>query len=363
MELLPDPPPDNPKQAEIQGQILGQRQSIEDIVKKTTRIGLEPAQEQPILGLNSIIFKFGRSEEQSIPISQVNKAAKDIGIKTGRAPVRIEIGANVCVELPLHRDERRFVPIKPLLAEILRDINTTGQPTYLIGRDQYGAPFELDMKSAKHILVGGGTGGGKSVLLHSIIFGIIFRYSPALVRLALADHKRIEFSCYHGLPHLWQPIVTSEEGFLRMVENLDQELEKRKNILIENPAKSFPILLTIIDEFAGYDHKKLVRLIAQARALDMYFILAAQYPRGDVISTAIKTNLITSIAFKTKETAGSRLIIGTSDAVSLQGQGDCLVLTESGQFTRVQAGWVSSPKDRDPADISSLKSIVAQSRG
>ena len=48
----------------------------------------------------------------------------------------------------------------------------------LIGQAEDGAVHFCDILKAPHILVGGCTGSGKSVLLHSIILSLITNYSP-----------------------------------------------------------------------------------------------------------------------------------------------------------------------------------------
>jgi S-DNA-T family DNA segregation ATPase FtsK/SpoIIIE len=254
--------------------------------------------------------------------------------------------------------ERRFVPIKTLLADTMA---VAGRAiTYLIGRQQDGTPFELDVREARHMLVGGGTGGGKSVLLHSIIFGIIFRYCASEVRLALADNKAIEFAQYRGMPHLWQDVVTTPEGFATLVGNLADELERRKRETVRTGRVDYPVIITIVDEFSGYDSDRLVRLIAEARAFNMFFVLATQHPTAEVVSTSIKANLMTGIAFRTRSGDGSRLVVGTSDATKLKTRGDCLVQASS--LTRIQAGWVTGPRDRQVSDIGNLIEYVQRGR-
>jgi len=356
-EMLPDPPPLSPDRRRVCEELQAIQQKIVEVIHRTSNIRLVGAA-LPLLGLNSIAFVFNREGGQTIPVGQVEKALKDIGIETGRAPAKLDIGATVRIELPLHRLERAFAPIKFLLMETMPPSADGLKINYLIGRYQNGDPYDLEIAEAKHILVGGGTGGGKSVLLHSIIFGVIFRYAPTRVQLCLVDHKVIEFSYYRGLPHLWQGIVTTQPGFSRLIENLSAELQRRKLALAKDVDADFPILLTIIDEFAGSDSRALVRLIAEARALKMFFILATQHPTRENISTSIKANLMTGIAFRTKEQSGSQLIVGNSDAVALQGRGDALVFSEASGLSRVQVGWVTSPRDGENSDLLALSQYL-----
>ena len=341
------------KAADLEKQIPELQEKIIDIIKRTTKVKLKPSSKKPKIGMTSIFFNFKKEEGQIVSISNIEKAQKDIGVETRRAPVRINIRGNILIELPLKSHERIYSPIFPLLQETMP--KNDGPITYLIGRTQEHHPFELKSEEALHILVGGATGGGKTVLLHTMIFGFIFRYPPSKVRLSLADSKLFEFSRYQGLPHLWQEIATKEDDFFVFVENLSCELDRRKKELNKNEKADFPALITIVDEFSGYDSAKLIRLIAEARALKMYFVLSTQYPVAEVISTSIKANLVTNIAFRTRNKIGSQLIIGYPDATSLLGQGDCFVNSPKG-LERIQAGWVTGPSDKKAgSDLERLK--------
>jgi S-DNA-T family DNA segregation ATPase FtsK/SpoIIIE len=350
-DLLPDPPPEDPSLSALDASLPALESEIVEVVESTTRVKLVPTGTPPARGLSNVRFEFGKEEGNPIPVTKIEKALKDLGLRTRRSPVRVEVTDAIRFELPLKGSERSFAPIRPLLLETA-PASPDAPLTYLIGRRHDTTPFELEMKEARHMLVGGTTGGGKTVLLHTLIFGLAFRYPPSRVRLALFDPKMLEFSRYRGLPHLWQEVVTTPEGFYQLVENLHAELQRRKRVRVEDPQASFPALVTVVDEFSGYNTDKLVRLIAEARALDMYFVLATQHPTANVISTSIKANLVTGIAFRVKASTGSHLVIGTGDAVKLTGKGDCLVQAPSG-LQRVQAGWV-----RD-ADFEALGGFLA----
>jgi S-DNA-T family DNA segregation ATPase FtsK/SpoIIIE len=350
--------PDSAARQDLAGALPGMQQQIVDVVRRKTGLQLAPGPAAPVIGLNSITFEFLEREAQGISVRVLERIGQDIGVATGRDPVRCRTQGNISFEVPLFESERRFVPIKPLLLETMP--GTRAEPAYLLGRRQDGSPCELPMRDARHMLVGGSTGGGKTVFLHTLIAGVAFRYRPSKVRLALADNKIFEFSQYRGLPHLWQEVVTSPEGFSNLVENLWTELRRRKGLMTQNRNRSFPVLLTIVDEFSGYNSEKLVRLVAEARALNMYFVLATQHPTVDVVSGAIKANMLTGVSFKTRDHIGSRLIIGEPGALSLKQNGDCLV--QSGTLTRIQAGWVTGPGDRKPSDLGALVNYLEKGK-
>ena len=354
IDVLPDNPTVNPEREAIASDLMRLQQRIVDVLDRTTGLKVRSSASDPLLGLSSILFEFEKEPFQKGSVRSLERAVKDIGVETGRSPVRVSIQDKIRVELPLLDPERAFAPILPLLQETQGD---HGRVTFLLGRHQDGSPFQLDVRDARHMLVAGGTGGGKTVLLHSLIFGLIFRYSPQQVRLALADMKVFEFSRYRGLPHLWQEVATTREGLQQMVSNLSAELKRRKAERAKNESTQFPVIVTIIDEFSDFSSDKLVRLIAEARAVDMYFVLATQHPTADVISSSIKANLLTGVAFNTQNTTASRLIVGASDAVSLRPNGDCLVRWAGG-FERIQAGWVTTPRDCADSDLAALMEVI-----
>ncbi len=334
--ILPDPEADS-GEVPVQSEQLGELQKlIQDVVRRLARVELVPSEAPARVGMSNIVFEFQKKRGQSASVRNIERIAADIGVETGRAPVRTEVAGTIRFELPLKETERRFAPIKGLLLDA--PVLAHDPIKYLIGRRHDASPFELPARDALHMLVGGQTGGGKTVLLHTIIFGLIFRYAPSRVRLALYDHKIEEFSRYRGLPHLWQDIVTTKDGFHQLLANLRIELQKRKQMRTRDPEVGFPALVTIMDEFRGLSDKKLTELIAEARALDMFFILATQHPIAEVVSTAIKANLVTRIALKVRDQTASHLIIQRPDAMWLLPKGDCLVHAPSG-FTRAQAGW------------------------
>lgn len=356
LDILPEPEVINPAREQLELQVPELARAVASLVRRISGLRLVPVTTEPSVGLNTLSLEFAKEDGQSTSVRNVERVLADIGVETGRAPVRLELGARIRFELPLNDHERRFAPIKPALIEAR---SREAHPiTYLIGRRQDGTLFELAADEARHVLVGGSTGGGKTVWLHALIFWLVFQYPPSRVRLALADNKVFEFSRYRRLPHLWQEVVTSPEGFGALVDNLYDELGRRKRAMAESGRLDEPAIVVIVDEFSGYDSQRLVRLVAEARALKMFFVLATQHPTADVISSAIKANLVTGVAFKTKDTTGSRLIVGVSDATSLRGRGDCLVNAPT--LTRVQAAFVSSPSDSPVSDLGNLVAYLSR---
>lgn len=309
---------------EAQRELLDIEKRLIDVIYQLTSISIVRAQgREPLMGISTMQFAFRPHESNRKAVRKLINLNYDLALELKRSPVQITIKDVIIVEVPLTNQERTFVYIKELLTreEII------SEPTYLIGKTAEGRPFELPVKKSLNILIGGQVGTGKSVLLHSIIFGLVFRWKPSEVQLALYDHKVEEFKRYSRLPHLWCPVADNMKKFETMLEKLEQELERRKRIREKDEHAGFPLLVVVMDEFRGLSSERLMTLISECRSLNMTFVLATQYPRSDVISTPIKANLTTGISFRMRDSTGSRLIIGESGGEMLMDNGDCLVST------------------------------------
>lgn len=243
--------------------LAGLEAAIKRTVKDVAKVQLERSKE-PVIGMTTIRFEFSKTT-RDVSVKKLEALSEDIGLATQRESVRISVSPSILIELSLNGEERQFAPIVPLLQEV-RDVGQNAPPSYLIGRTQDRKPFYLDAEHSVHVLVAGTSGGGKSVLLHSIVWGLIFRYPPSKVRLAFYDHKAVEFSRYQGLPHLWQNIVTNQGGFYRMLENVKLELAHRKQILKADPEATFSWLVIVMDEFRGLTNDDFVNIVSEARA-------------------------------------------------------------------------------------------------
>ena len=118
-----------------------------------------------------------------------------------------------------------------------------------------------------HAVVIGGTGSGKSNLLHTIIMNVCYKYSPDEVNLYLVDFKGgVEFKYYEAnkvrekqLPHIKLTGLTSDlEDGVSILSNLQNELCRREDIFRKSNVEDIvhyrdlgykmPRLFVIVDE-------------------------------------------------------------------------------------------------------------------
>lgn len=218
--------------------------------------------------------------------------------------------------------------------------------SFAIGKDISGAPMVADLAKMPHMLVAGQTGSGKSVMINTILTSLLYRNSPADLKLILVDPKRVELKPYDDIPHLLTPVITEPEKCISALKWATAEMERRYRALSEagkrnigeynalKQEEGMPYIVIVIDELADLmmmaarDVEALIVRIAQkARAVGIHLVLATQRPSVDVITGLIKANVPGRIAFTTQSQVDSRTIIDQVGAEKLLGEGDMLLLT------------------------------------
>lgn len=231
---------------------------------------------------------------------------------------------------------------------------------FVIGKDIAGKPIVADLAKMPHMLVAGQTGSGKSVMINTFLTSLLYRNSPADLKLILVDPKQVEMAPYQDIPHLLTPVINEPEKCISALKWAVAEMERRlrtmaevgkRNITEYNNLKTeegMPHIVIVIDELADLmmmaarDVEALiVRLAQKARAAGIHLVLATQRPSVDVITGLIKANVPARIAFTVASQVDSRTIIDQMGAEKLLGRGDMLLLMSGMQKPiRVQAAFI-----------------------
>jgi len=106
-----------------------------------------------------------------------------------------------------------------------------------LGKNIEGIPYCVDLQKMPHLLIAGTTGSGKSVGLNTMILSMLYRQTPAEVRMIMVDPKMTELSAYEDIPHLLLPVVTDPQKAARALQWAVDEMERRTQILADTGSK------------------------------------------------------------------------------------------------------------------------------
>ena len=318
-----------------------------------------------------------------IKISQVAGLAEDLSLALGAESVRItRIPGKSSLGVEIPNDKREIIKLRDILASEAF-IQSPSKLTFALGKTVHDEVAVTDLAIMPHLLIAGATGTGKSVCLNALIASILYKATPAEVKLILIDPKRLEFTLFEGIPHLLSPIINDPKkaGVVLMdavrkmesrykllsehkVRNIEQfnhaialALKEKKGKLTEEEAKTLrplPYIVIIIDELAelmmvtaqDVDYA-IARLAQLARAVGIHLVLATQRPSIDVITGTIKNNFSSRIAFRVPSKIDSRVILDTMGAEKLLGMGDMLFMPPNyPRLTRLHCAYVSIPEIR-----------------
>lgn len=297
-------------------------------------------------------------------VSKITSLASDMALAlaapTGQVRIEAPIPGRDLVGIEIPNRGLEFVTLKRmLLADSMKKAKS--KLSVAMGLDVSGNPLVGDIGKMPHVLVAGTTGSGKSVLLNSWICTLLYRTTPAEVRLILVDPKRVELVGYNGVPHLLTPVIVETDKILSALRWATQEMERRYKQFAEvgvrnldgfNELSGFqalPYIVIIIDELADLMayapvevEDTICRIAQMARATGIHLVLATQRPSVDVITGLIKANIPARIAFNVSSMMDSRVIIDTPGAEKLLGRGDMLyVPPDQAKPMRIQGTFVS----------------------
>lgn len=194
----------------------------------------------------------------------------------------------------------------------------------------------LTMES--HILIGGATGSGKSVLLNDFLY-CLTRYPRNDQQLILIDLKRVELSRWRSFPQVLTSVTEPEQVVPlldRVVDHMEwryREMEKRCQVESE-----YNYLHIVIDEMAEVCRVKgaldrIDKLMRLGRAAHIHIIMATQnVSRLSGIPAYIWQNVTCTIGLRCRSAIESRQIIGVAGCEDLPRHGYCYIQNADGLF-------------------------------
>jgi S-DNA-T family DNA segregation ATPase FtsK/SpoIIIE len=330
------------------------------------------------------ITRYELQPSPGVKVSRILNLSDDIALSMAATSVRIE------APIPGKSAIGLEIPNKETVSVLLREIiesgvfkNSSSNITVALGKDIAGNPVAVDLSTMPHLLIAGATGSGKSVCINSIITSLLYKASPAHVKLILIDPKMVELSHYNGIPHLLAPVVTDPRKATAVLNWVVQEMTSRykefartgvKDIhrynqvkQLENSQQYLPQIVVVIDELSDLMmvspaevEDAICRLAQMARASGIYLVVATQRPSVDVITGIIKANIPSRISFAVSSQVDSRTILDMSGAEKLTGKGDMLYYPAGEQKpVRVQGALVE--EDEIEKVVSFIKDQVEAS--
>jgi DNA segregation ATPase FtsK/SpoIIIE, S-DNA-T family len=317
--------------------------------------------------------------EDGVKIVRITALQNDLALALAAHPIRIEapIPNTNLVGIEIPNKDVSLVRLKDLLSS--KEFQKAPSPlTIVLGKDVAGKSQVGTIGSMPHLLIAGATGSGKSIFINTLILSLLYRNSPALVRMILVDPKRVELSLYNGIPHLLTPVITEPDKTVNALKWAVKEMDRRYRLLAEsgsrnlpsfnanNPDEAMPLIVIVIDELADLmaTHARevegmIVRLAQMARAIGIHLVLATQRPSVNVITGLIKANVPARIAFNVASQIDSRTILDGGGAEKLLGSGDMLFLPgDRATPVRLQGGFISEEEVRQVVEDLKAKNPI-----
>lgn len=338
------------------------------------------------------VAQYTLQPKEGVKLSRITGLQNDLALALAAHPIRIEApipGTNyVGIEIP--NKDVSLVRLRDLISA--KEFRASQSPlTIAMGKDVSGKARSATIEKMPHLLVAGATGSGKSIFINTLILSLLYRNSPALLRMILVDPKRVELSLFNGIPHLLTPVITEPDKTVNALKWAVKEMDRRYKVLAEsgsrnlmsfnsnNPDEAMPFIVIVIDELADLmaTHARevegmIVRLAQMARAIGIHLVLATQRPSVNVITGLIKANVPTRVAFNVASQVDSRTILDGSGAEKLLGSGDMLYLPgDQAKPVRLQGGFVSEEEvrqvvsdiiEKNPMEVQYEESITTPSR-
>ena len=274
------------------------------------------------------IYEFGIN---NIPLSRGERGKEKIGMA-----LRCQV-----VSIKLSTDGKRVLvhgaPLRSTLPEVIYWEDKYLSPedfTVILGMSLTGKLETVDLATTPHLLIGGGTGSGKSILMKCLLMQALKKGAIVI----LADFKGgVD---YTSVWHKRCKIVFDPDILQTILGELTAELERRRELFVaagtpnlaeynKATGKNLPRYIFACDEVAevldttGLDKaekeatSQIVRYLSliarQGRAFGLHLICATQRPDAALIPGQIRTNLPLRICGRADDIL-SRIILDSPTA-------------------------------------------------
>ena len=181
-----------------------------------------------------------------------------------------------------------------------------------------------------HLLIGGGTGGGKTVVLMTIIYAL-----AKIGFVDICDPKNSDLAGLKKIPVFHGRVYTSKEDIIQCFKENVAFMEKRYELMSNSPkfqaGKNFTHYgmtpkFILVDEWAALMAKidrdyslqselmeYLSQLVLEGRQAGVFIIFAMQRPDGEFIKTALRDNFMKRLSVGHLESTGYDMMFGDAN--------------------------------------------------
>lgn len=181
-----------------------------------------------------------------------------------------------------------------------------------------------------HLLIGGGTGGGKTVVLMTIIYAL-----AKIGFVDICDPKNSDLAGLKKIPVFHGRVYTSKEDIIQCFKENVAFMEKRYELISTSPkfqaGKNFTHYgmtpkFILVDEWAALMAKidrdyslqselmeYLSQLVLEGRQAGVFIIFAMQRPDGEFIKTALRDNFMKRLSVGHLESTGYDMMFGDAN--------------------------------------------------
>lgn len=181
-----------------------------------------------------------------------------------------------------------------------------------------------------HLLIGGGTGGGKTVVLMTIIYAL-----AKIGFVDICDPKNSDLAGLKKIPVFHGRVYTSKEDIIQCFKENVDFMEKRYELMSTSPkfqaGKNFTHYgmtpkFILVDEWAALMAKidrdyglqselmeYLSQLVLEGRQAGVFIIFAMQRPDGEFIKTALRDNFMKRLSVGHLESTGYDMMFGDAN--------------------------------------------------
>ena len=181
-----------------------------------------------------------------------------------------------------------------------------------------------------HLLIGGGTGGGKTVVLMTIIYAL-----AKIGFVDICDPKNSDLAGLKKIPVFHGRVYTSKEDIIQCFKENVAFMEKRYELMSSSPifqaGKNFTHYgmtpkFILVDEWAALMAKidrdyslqselmeYLSQLVLEGRQAGVFIIFAMQRPDGEFIKTALRDNFMKRLSVGHLESTGYDMMFGDAN--------------------------------------------------